>query len=240
MGDDVAKSGLIFGQFGVAVLVLLAMGALDGYFSGWILGILAGFVLLALSVLVVLAYALWRPTWVKTRRCAAVLIAGLIIALWGGSVAGSLGRWMFLTTRGPALEALAHDALECARIHQISENAILRGKPLVPSVADTSYYGRPWADGIYVVVGMGPASFGLDPAEATRYSDFEVRLGRLNLRRLSATPEYVAFVRDGFLDNLQGLLYMRRRLPLPTHLHRLPTLVDLRHFMGNWYVFTTT
>ena len=78
---------------------------------------------------------------------------------------------------------------------------------------------------------------GIDPA---RYTNFQRRLNDLKLIEFSATREYVAFVRDGLTDNLDGLLYVREGSPLPTELHPLPRLVALRHLGGNWYRFGTT
>ena len=84
--------------------------------------------------------------------------------------------------------------------------------------------------------------FARDGIDQARYEQVRQQLIAMRLIGLERTDAYVAFLHDGMLDNLEGLLYVRPgRTPpaLETELFD-SMLVRLKPLQGGWYWFATT
>ena len=81
-----------------------------------------------------------------------------------------------------------------------------------------------------------------DAIEVKRYEEFRDRLRALKLTQLEAEPEFVAFLYDGMLDNLEGYLVVKPGATPPAIRSTLfgATLISLEPLGDGWYRFATT
>ncbi len=206
------------------MLVTASMGA------GWVAG---------LSGVGLLGYAIF------TRRGEAWAHVALATLIGGGAVVGAfplaqrVEHARFIAKR-ERLDALVRDVLADGRVRSMSDGTRywkdLNGAALrdVGAPGDTAgpEHARPLGDVL--------AAQGIDEATYRR-----LRAGLLDTGYISfeVTDAYVAFVRDGMLDNVFGVVYVRPGHEPPAldgEFVDATQLVDLRHLGGRWYAFGTT
>jgi hypothetical protein len=226
------------------VVATLVLGTLLSKFwgsgAGFLL-VLGGLPLLAVSGAIVLSWAIWRPRRDKLGIAVLALLAG------SGVVAAtpwlkSAGDRLFFETRRARLETFTRDVLAYGRIHEMSDglrhHKQLNGE-LVAYTTGAVDTTRPWPFRGAVPVEQVLARDGIDRRE---YEAFRQRLRDLKLIEFEIHPGYVAYLYDGFLDNLEGYLHVQEgHAPPGLHGELFSTeLVALKPLGGGWYWFGTT
>ena len=227
-----------------AVVTLLVLSVLLAKFFGGSFQIVISWIglpLLALSGLGVMAWAIWKPRWRKTGAAALAVVIGLGLVLATPWISAG-GNWLFLQSRRAELETFTRDVLAYGRINQMSDGLRyfkeFNGELVAYSDASTQERTEP---GLRQVLPLKDVLV-RDGIERARYEEFRTRLHHLRLIQFEVRPGYVAFLYDGFLDNLNGFLQVRDGNPPPelgTELF-LCELVVLEALGGGWYWFATT
>lgn len=231
---------IALGQF-VGVMLLLTLWVVLEKFLGARSGLafaVIGLPLLGLSTLAVMVWAAWAVRWQKAL--ALVFVVSADIGFISGHAALSrAGDRLFFETRRSKLEGLARDIRAYGRIHQMNDGARafteLNGK-LVAGEGDLS----PVAASVL----RHPLEQVLsrDTIAASRYDDFRGRLHDLKITQFDAKPDFVAFLYDGMLDNLEGYLLIEPGASPPPVRSPLfgASLIRLEPLGDGWYRFATT
>jgi len=233
----------MIGQF-AALVVLLATGVLlakfvGGGFDSMIM--LLGAPLLIVSTLVVLGWAVWRPT--RSKLFVALLAVATVIGLVAATpLLARAGDHLFFESRRARLDAFTTEILAFGRIRNMSDglrhHKELNGELVAytPAQVDTSRTlgFRPTVPLDQVLVRDG-----IDRAE---YEAFRGKLRDLRLIEFEIHPGLVAYWNDGMLDNLEGYLYVvgDGEPPAPRTELFSTMLVALRPLGSGWYWFATT
>lgn len=239
----VSAQTVINGQFLLLVLGLLALTTGSLFLGGAtdFLLFFVGFPLLATSAVVVLAGALWRPRWRKLFNALVTLSAG-VEALTFIPDASRLGRHLFFVSRRDGLEAFEEEIRAFGRIHSMSDGTRhykdLNGALIAYEAATVGTI-----PGVTAVPTLPLADvLARDDIPPAKYDEFRKRLIRLKFIQFQVEPDYVAFLHDGLLDNLYGLMHVRPgRKPPRLHSELFAAeLVSLRPLGDGWFWFGTT
>jgi hypothetical protein len=231
----------------LTLIVMLAAWFATLLFAMWIHPLLVivllagvGLCLVVLGTIAVIGAVTDRSPG-RTRRT--LPIAGSVLAaallFWPARRAG---LWLFWRTREATLDGFISDVLHDARVRDMSD-----GQRFYKSLNGTLITFEPGAavDTAHVThATVWPLAQVLarDGIERATYERYRHRLIDLHLIEYSVTPDYVGFVYDGFLDNLNGYLWVRPGHdppPIGAELF-LTQLVVLDHLGGGWYYFATT
>ena len=228
------------GQF-VAVVALLTLWVLLERFLGArssLAFVVLGMPLLAFATLTVIVWAAWGIRWQKV----VVLVLAVVVDMGfisGKSTLSRVGDRLFFETRRSRLETFSRDVVLYGRIRQMSAGTRhfteLNGQLVASSAAavtpGAASKTRPLAEVL-----------ARDAIEVKRYEEFRDRLRALKLTQLEAEPEFVAFLYDGMLDNLEGYLVVKPGATPPAIRSTLfgATLISLEPLGDGWYRFATT
>jgi len=234
---------VVLSQFAFVILALTLwtlLGEVLGIDNGFAMAMIGG-PLLLVSTFAVVVWALFPP---RSRKLLTLLGAfGVVAALVYGDVyLRRAGSRLFFETRRSRVEALVKDIRDYGRIHDMSDGnryfKTLNGAPVAYSAAQvdtTPVAGAPSTLPVERVLAR-------DSISRERYDDFRRRLRDVRLIEFTMTSDYVAFVRDGIIDNLDGFLLVRSGGAPPTIGTKLfgTDLVELIPLGGGWYRFATT
>jgi hypothetical protein len=220
--------GIVFARDLGPFFVVMALGAAVLIAAG------SGLFLLGQAL-----YERSRQSWLRVAIAALVVLAGYF-----GITPLSHGvEYAQFTYRRARLEALVYDVLKDGRVRSMSDARRffkdLNGihlRDVGPPVDAGSEQGP--LDAVPLSVAL--ARTGIDePA----YRHFRAALLSTGYLEVEVAPGYVAFVEDGMLDNLFGVVYVRpgnTPPPLGSEFVDGTELVALRHLSGPWYSFGTT
>lgn len=227
------------GQF-FAVVALLTLWVLLEKFLGAQSSLafaVLGMPLLALSTLAVIVWAAWG-----IRRQKVVVLVLAVVAdvcfVSGTPTLSRAGDRLFFESRRSRLETFSRDIVAYGRIHQMSDGmrhfTELNGQLVASSATEAMPGAAPTRPLEQVLAG--------DAIEARRYEEFRGRLRELGLIQFDARPEFVAFLYDGMLDNLEGYLVVKPGASPPAMRSTLfgATLIRLEPLGDGWYRFATT
>jgi len=194
---------------------------------------------LRVGALLLLAYAFIKPSIPKAREVIVVVLLG-VTCLSGEPYFRWAGIRLFWSVRdAPATEFVA-DLLSYGRIQSMDDGTRyfkkLNGQLLGRSdfLGDTAMVFLPKPR---------PNVFRHDGIDTRVFGEFRQRLQALDLFSVSITDDYVAFVDDGFLDNLYGFVWVRpghATPPLRGEFVDETQLIYLRPLGNRWYYFETT
>ncbi len=139
---------------------------------------------------------------------------------------GSASRWLFLESRRAGLEAL-----------------VLELEPV-----DELFDVRVGGDESWVRHGSNrrriPLSEFLERTtiDEQRYSRWGERVDSLGFYLAEVRPDWIAFHRGGFYDDICGLMYVKPGRPIPVRGEPVgeDQLWHLSHVTGDWYYFETS
>jgi len=234
---------VVLSQFVIVVLALALwtmLGELLGIDNGFAMA-LFGAPLLLLSILIVVVWASFPP---RRPKLPAVLGAlGVLAALVLGDVyLRRAGSWLFFETRRSRAERLAQDIRAYGRIRDMSDGfrhfKTLNGSLVALSAAELDTAVRAGESATLPVERV----LARDSVSQQRYEEFRRRLRDVRLIEFAVTNDYVAFVRDGMIDNLDGFVLVRPGGAPPALGSKLfgTALVELIPLGGGWYRFATT
>ena len=227
--------------YGVTLAAWVALEAcflfvgMDGDLIG--MGLFALLVLLAIAITVA---ALVRPTRRKLMFAGVALLVGAI--LFYSELPSRVGVPLFFAARGRAMDRFVTRILADDRITQMNDGTRhfkeLNGHLVAYSAAETDVpvsgvRRREPLDSVLRQEGI--------PLE--RYHSYRQALIELDLLSFEKRDGYVAFVSDGFLDNLYGFVYVRPGHAPPALSSKFVDATDLtslRPLGRRWYFFTTT
>jgi hypothetical protein len=189
-----------------------------------------------------LAVAVWASWGIRWRKAVVLLLAviadlGLVS---GSSALGRAGDRLFFETRRSRLDGFARDIVAYGRIRQMSDGT----RPFTELNHDL--VARSPADATIRSVGAPKWTleqlFARDDIAPQRYEEFRRRLRELRVTQFDAEPEFVAFLYDGMLDDLEGYLLVRPGASPPAMRSTLfgAALVRLEPLGHGWYRFATT
>ncbi len=175
-------------------------------------------------------------------RSAVVVTAALIVSVALSRPAQRAGQWLYWRSRAPALSRLTADVLRDGRVHAMSD-----GRQAYKSLNGTTVTFEPgepidtlWAarSAVYPLTQV----LARDGIERAQYEDYRRRLVQLRMSELVVTSGYVGFLHGGFLDNLEGFLWVRPgHAPPPPQSELFLTQLTTLHYLGDgWYYFGTT
>lgn len=208
--------------------------------TGFLVAMVAALGLCA-SALIVLGHLVWRPTWRKTALSLGALTLGALLSLTVPQLRRQSTR-LFFSARAASLTAMVRELDDYGRIHQLSDGTrhfkSLNGDLVAFTSGEVDTSRGP------DLLNTLPLSRVLarDGIDSLRYEAFRRQLIAMRLIEVERTDAYVAFLHDGMLDNLEGVLYVRpgQRPPaLETELFGA-TLVQLSPLRDGWYWFATT
>jgi hypothetical protein len=209
-------------------LVIMALGAAALIAAG------SGLFVLGQAV-----YERSRQAWLRVAIAALAALAGYFGVMPLSRVV-EYTQFMYHRAR---LNALVHDVLADGRVRSMSDATRfykdLNGIPLRdvgPPVDAGDEQGPPDA----VPLSTALAKTGIDEPTYRRFRAALLSTGYLEFK---VAPGYVAFVEDGMLDNLFGVVYVRPGQtppPLGSEFVDGTELVSLRHLSEPWYSFGTT
>jgi hypothetical protein len=234
---------IVFGQLiitiGIFSTVLLFEKFIGGA-TGFIL-FLFGLPAIGISLLVVLGYALWRPNSAKTKKAGVALLLMVIFVPSIPQIA-KIGDYLFFNSRKAALNEFVKDILTYEKIINMS-NGLRHFKELNGELVGYTD-GEIDKEEMQGMRRRKPVAEVLsrDDIDPAKYEEFRNRLRQLEFIEFEVQPGYVAFLYDGFLDNLSGYLYTRDGAappPMRTLLF-LSHLIGLRSLGNGWYSFSTT
>jgi hypothetical protein len=203
--------------------------------------VLIGLPVLGFSVLIVLVYSLWRPTWSKMKY------AGLCLLLVVGLFASypqiiMIGNRIFFMSRHNALDAFTKDILRYGKIRSMSDGLRhfkgLNGELIAYTTEEIDSQEKA---GMRQRRPLGEI-LSRDEIDPKKYEEFRTRLQRLKLIEFEVQPGYVAFLYDGILDNCDGYLVTRNGAGPPSLHTDLfgDDLINLKALGNDWYWFGTT
>ncbi|HEV8398566.1 MAG TPA: hypothetical protein VGQ18_01885 [Gemmatimonadales bacterium] len=213
--------------FGSAA-VLLSLSLLGSFLGDLAEDLVAPFVVLGLLAggLLVLAYTAMRPSWAKARELLiAVCVTAGAIRL--APTIRTAGVTLFWATREDRATTFVAEILSYGRVREMDDG--LR------------YFNRlngERGDGLPVQAVL--VRDAIDPGVFER---FQRRLRELKLVHVEVREDCIAFVQDGFLDNVEGFFWVRpghRPPPLYSEFVYESELVGLRPLGNGWYYFATT
>lgn len=231
----------MLGQF-VVVVVLLALWALLEKFLGArssLAFVVVGTPLLVLSTLAVVVWASWGIRWRKAvvLLLAVIADAGLVS---GTSALGRAGDRLFFESRRSRLDSFARDIVAYGRIKQMSDGTRqfteLNGDLVAGSASD------PMMRSVGSPKRTLEQLLARDAIAPQRYEEFRGRLRDLKITQFDVQPEFVAFLYDGMLDNLEGYLLVKPGASPPAMRTSLfgAALMRLEPLGDGWYRFATT
>ncbi|MBK8016123.1 MAG: hypothetical protein IPK20_04995 [Betaproteobacteria bacterium] len=212
MSDWLPRGGIYVGC--ALLLIVVGLGLYIGLFEWFGISVLLGFIV-AVFACWILARCLWRPSLTKFRKDALpiVVLLGTVALLPFANAA----QWnLFLFARRASLEALAKDVIAYGKIQQMSDG-LRYHKSLNGQAFDAS--STKVGEGTFPKLDEVIRNSGIEPA---KYHDFRRRLVAAGFSEFEVTDRYVAFVYDGLLDNLVGVLTLRSTGPATAaigHLH---------------------
>lgn len=220
--------GILFARELNPFLLVMALGAVT------LIAGASGLFLLGQAV-----YERSRQSWLRVAIAALVVLAGYFgIAPLSHGV--EYAQFMYRRAR---LEALVYDVLADGRVRSMSDATRfykdLNGidlRDVGPPVDAGDEQGPPDA----IPLSTALAKTGIDEPTYRRLRAALLSTGYIELE---VAPGYVAFVEDGMLDNLFGVVYVRPGQtppPLSSEFVDGTELVSLRHLSGPWYAFGTT
>ena len=234
---------VIISQFAILVL-LLGLGVLFAKFGGGgfkFMLVLFGTPLVILSTIVVLVWAVWRPTWLKVLvgLACALVACGLIAATPFLSRAGDR---LFFESRREQFEVFTQEVLAFGRIRSMSDGMRhfkeLNGELVAytPTQVDTTR-----SPGLRATLPVEQI-LARDGIARADYERFRARLRDLKMIEFEVHDGFVAYLYDGMLDNLEGYLYVLPDGQPPALRSEVFTtmLVSLRPLGSGWYWFATT
>jgi hypothetical protein len=226
-------------------LAVWAFLAVFGFFVGDVVDLLASMMIapaILAGALMMLLYAAIKPSWAKAREVVVALAvgAGLLVARPQLSTAGLELFWGVRETQATAFVA---ELLSYARIREMDTGdrhfKELNGELVAysPAQVDTQH-----------VHGLRPtlplqSVLQRDAIDPRIYEMFRQRLRSLGFIHVEVHDEYIAFVRDGMLDNLYGFVWIppgHKTPELGSEFVSETQLVLLRPLGGHWYFFATT
>ena len=233
-----------YGFFLVSVgswVLLTILGLYVQPFAGALISMTLAPAILVGALLVILYVAI-RPRWAKTREAFVVLGLGAAL-LAADAPLHTMGISLFWGARETDANAFVAELLSYDRIREMDTGdrffKELNGELVAfsPTQVDT----QP-VDGLRPTVPVQRVlkRDGIDPRV---YEAFRQRLRRLGFYNVYVSDDYVAFVRDGILDNLYGFVWIRPARSQPTvgaEFVEETQLVVLRPIHGRWYFFATT
>lgn len=243
-GERMSSRSIVVGQF-VLVLTSLAIAIFLSKFIGSVsdlLLLILGLPVAGASALIVVVWALWNPRGTKWRVML-VLFSVAALQVLATPWISRAGDRLFFETRRAELDAFAREIIAYGRIHQMSDGTRyvkeLNNQRVAYSASDLETTTRdPNVQQALPVAEV----LARDSVDGKRYEEFRSRLKNLKFIQFDVQPDYVAFLYDGFLDNLQGYLIVRSG-GKPPALHSemfRSDLVLLREVGGPWYWFATT
>jgi len=227
---------------GLVVWVFLAVfGLFVGPMMDFLVSMMVAPAILA-GALMMLLYAAIKPSWAKAREVVISLAvgAGLLVA---DPHLRTAGLRFFWDVREAQANAFVAELLSYARIREMDTGdrhfKELNGELIAYAAAqvDTQH-----------VEGLRPTlpvqgvlrRDGIDPRI---YELFRQRLRSLGFIHVEVHDEYIAFVRDGMLDNVYGFVWIRPGHSAPelgSEFVDATQLVLLRPISGHWHFFATT
>jgi len=231
----------VAGQF-FAVVALLTLWVLLEKFLGAqssLVFAVLGMPLLALSTLAVIVWAAWG---IRRRKVVVLVLAVIadVCFVSGTPTLTRAGDRLFFESRRSRLETFSRDIVAYGRIHQMSDGTRsfteLNGDVVSDSKSDGPN-GSLAAPAVPIEQVLSR-----DAIEARRYEEFRGRLRDLKLIQFDAQPQFVAFLYDGMLDNLEGYLVVKPGASPPAVRSTLfgATLIRLEPLGDGWYRFATT
>ena len=196
------------------------------------------FAYLTVSFFGVAGLLIFRPTRAKFKTALSPL-ATAIVSFAAAPVFLTLGWQLYLWPHQAELDRFVQDLLAYGRITEMCDGQQYH-KNLNGHIFDSG--DQPIDSVAFPPLAAALQHGGIEPRQ---YDDFRRRLIQLGFMRVQAGPDYVAFEREGFLDNLHGVLWERsdRNLPLaasPDSTAFGYPVVFLRKLSGHWYLFITT
>jgi hypothetical protein len=205
-----SATAIVIGQFAVMLavngaVVLFRLFPRDA--AGLLAALVGGLGLLA-SVLIVLGHLVWRPAWRKSVLLLSALSIGALSSLAAPELT-RLSTGVFFSARAGSLTAMVRELDDYGRIHQLSDGTrhfkSLNGElvAFTPAEVDTSRTPP--------LLNTLPLSRVLarEGIDSLRYEALRRQLIGMRLIDVVREDEYVAFLHDGMLDNLEGFLYFR-------------------------------
>lgn len=197
--------------------------------------------LLAILGIASVGVALWRPTARKLGGLGIALLLGVGLVLYRLPQRASIS--LFFALRGQAMDAFVEQIRRDDRITGMSDGQRhfkdLNGHLVAYTAAEVD---PPMADGLRR---REPLDSVLRREGIPRelYERYRGTLRDLGLLSFERTDGYVAFVSDGFLDNLYGFVFVPPgQIPpaLKGEFVEATQLVTLEPLARGWYFFTTT
>jgi len=226
-------------------LAAWAFLAVGGLFVNQIADIFASMLVapaILVGALMMLVYAIIKPSWTKAREVviAFAVGAGLLIAEPQLRTAGLELYWALREAQANEFVA---ELLSYARIREMDSGdryfKELNGDLIAYEAAqvDTRH-----VDGLRPTLPVQTVlrRDGIDPRV---YELFRQRLRSLGFIHVEVRDDYVAFVRDGILDNVYGFVWIRPGHHAPAAGSAFvdeTELVLLRPLGGHWHFFATT
>jgi len=226
-------------------LVVWASLAVFGLFVGDMVDLLASMMVapaILAGALMMLLYAAIKPSWAKAREVVVGLAAGMALLVAQPQLR-TAGLEFFWGVRNAQATAFVAELLSYARIREMDTGdrhfKELNGELVAYSAAqvDTQH-----VDGLRPTLPIQSVlqRDGIDPRV---YEMFRQRLRSLGFIHVEVHDDYIAFVRDGMLDNLYGFVWIRpgHRAPkLGSEFVDETQLVLLRPVGGHWHFSATT
>lgn len=228
-----AASVLVYGSL-VVFMAFGAFGLFVDELTVWA-GLAFCFVTFLVGGILFLGYAAFRPTMAKVNE---VILAGSVAAVCLKTQV-PLSKWgadFFWSFRETAATAFVAELLSYGRIFEMDDGT-RHFKSL--NYAPLGRVSGPAA----LTSESSPSVFRRDNIDTRIFAEFRRKLSELNLLSVSVTDGYVAFVDDGFLDNLHGFVWVRPGHPPPridSEFVEASRLIYLRPLHNGWYYFETT
>jgi hypothetical protein len=230
-----AASVLVYGS----LAFFMGLGAFGLFFDDMIVWAALSFCFVSFLIggLLFLGYTAFRPSLAKVND---IILAGSVAALCVKAEA-PLRRWgvdVFWNVREVPATAFVAELLSYGRISSMDDG--------------TRYYkelnheliNRPSRlSDLAPTDPAAPNVFRRDGIDTRVLAEFRRRLSALGLFSVSVTDDYVAFVDDGFLDNLRGFVWVRpghAPPPIRGEFVEATQLIQLRPLSNGWYYFETT
>lgn len=187
--------------------------------------------------LLFVAYAFIQPSIAKIRELLVVALVGAACVSCETSFRWAGIRLFWSLREAPATEFVA-DLLSYRRIWSMSD-----GTRYFKTLNDELLGSHGRYATVTIPRGTERNVFRRDGVDTRVFADFRRRLQELDLTEVTVSDDYVAFVDDGFLDNLYGFVWVRPgRTPpqLRTEFVEATELTYLRPLGHGWYYFETT
>jgi hypothetical protein len=228
--------GLVVAAYALAVYATRFVGAAFAFAIRWY-----GPPTLAIASIALVVWAFFPPRRAKLPgTLIALIVAFLVHQLTPQIIAASDATYWRL--RQAPLTEFTRDILAYGKISEMSDGdrhyKELNGELIAFAVVDidtltASAFRKTW-----------PLDHVLARDQITRekYEQYRQRLRELTLIQFQVRPGYVAFLYDGFLDNLDGYLWVRDDARSPALNSELfgTQLIALQELGGGWYRFHTT